>query len=283
MKRTLLLATIVALGLAARAGADPGGNISWDHCWPEGGTAFKYYACTPDDGYEELVGSFSLAAPLPLFCGVEATLDGHTADHGMLPQWWQLWNNGACRMTSLSVSFDFAAEPHVACSDPWQGASVGGGIGAFWTAWFPPPYPYNAPPSDQFRLKVAGASVEGFDLQPGVEYYAFRLRIMHTKSTELACTGCDKGLCMNLTYMGLYSNAGIDARVQYFYTSYFPPYTATPSQPRNPGVVSWQCATGSWSYAAGPPPAVTFGCTPIANCTVAAQNRTWGSIKALYR
>ncbi len=285
MKRMLPLATFLALVLAAAtAGADPGGNISWDRCWPEGGSSQKFFACNTNTGSAVLMVSFALPSAVTNFSGVVFTIDGRTADGSPLPAWWQLYNPGACRQTALSATCDFSAEPQVGCASPWPpGAEINTcGVGAYQTALYPPPFPLNVPTPDRLRIKGASGSGTLRALSAGVEYYACRLQIQYSKTVGAgSCAACDRGLCLNLTDLALLSNTGTILR--FTYGPYYPPSDPPYSQPRQPGTVSWQCAAASWTYSAGPPPAVSFGCNPIGGCVVAVENRTWGSIKALYR
>ncbi len=118
-------------------------------------------------------------------------------------------------------------------------------------------------------------------LTSGVEYYACRLTVQYAKTVGSgACAACDHGLCMQLTEVRAVSNSG--ATQDFWYGEYYPAYQQYPIQPRSPGIVSWQCAAGRWTYSEAPY-APAFFCDPIANCSVPVQNRTWGSIKALYR
>ncbi len=285
MKSMLLVATLV-VALATAAGAEPGGNISWDQCWPEGGSATKFFACNTNTGSAELVGSFQLAADMADFIGISIILDGGTADGNPLPDWWQLFNASACRQTALTCSFDFSASPRTACTDPWQGLAQGG-IAAYQTELFPPPMPINVPAPDVLRIKLAGALLSPVALSAGVEYYGYRMQIQYTKSVgDGACAGCARGLCLELTQLRASSNSGPGAGLdQVFYYGY-PDYPFTPensSQPRNPGIVSWECASGHWTFNSAYPAYTVFSCDSIANCSVPVRNRTWGSIKALYR
>ncbi len=281
MKTASILAAALVVVLATAAGAEPGANISWDQCWPEGGSATKYFACNSNTGSADLVGSFELLADMPDFVGVSVILDGYTGNYSPLPDWWQLFNVGACRQTALSCSFDFSAAPRTACTDPWQGLAQGG-IAAYQTSLFPPPSPINVPLPSVFRIKLAGGLVSPIALVAGVEYYAYRLQIQYTKTVGTgACAGCDRGLCIQLTRLDAASNSGPAAYQKFFYGSYSS-YEPTPSRPLNPGIVSWQCTTGRWTYSDGSYPSVAFYCDTIPNCSVPVRNRTWGSIKALY-
>ena len=60
----LLLGGLVSGSLAS---ADPGVNLSWDACSPDGGVQSKEFSCNSNSGYKYMVGSFVLAADQPLF------------------------------------------------------------------------------------------------------------------------------------------------------------------------------------------------------------------------
>ncbi len=271
MMRRLLMATILALALAATAQAEPF-HLAWDQCLSEGGTQHKYFACDTNVRVEALVGSFVPQATMTDFVALSVVLDGQTAGHVDLPDWWQLYNPGSCRQTALSCSFDFTTFPNVSCMDPWQGLAQGG-VAAYYTAAYPPPPPQTAPMSYALRIKVAGALTTPVQIDAGTEYYAFRLAISHAKSTGAdACAGCATGVCLLVSTFTPYSDAGGPVTLVPDRAPPGSPYTGTE-------YATWECAEGQ---ATGPEPFELY-CAPIQNCSVPVVNRTWGSIKALYR
>ncbi len=259
MKRGLLPVLIIALLVPWIANAG-GVNLAWDQCWPEGGTAYKCFACATDSGYHTVVGSFALDEPMSDFNTLAAMIDGESLSPE-LPAWWQMFNAGSCRPLGLVVSFDFLDSPGTACTDPWQGQAVGG-VAAYQTALFPPPPPLNVPLSNRLRIKLAGWLSQNVALEAGVEYYAFKVRIRNVQTTGAsACAGCAVGVCLALTDLEVYSVASGRRFVTPYYLA-------------NMGV-GWQNAE-FWQYE-------WAGCNADAHCPVPARSRTWGSIKALYR
>ncbi len=251
MKCVALWVAMLALALATPASAG-GINLAWEQCWPEGGAFLKSFACDRDSGSRALVGSFVLDEAMSDFAGLTATIVGRTPATEV-PAWWQLFNTGACRQSALSISFDFADAPATSCVDPWQG-SVIGGISAYQTALFPPPYPMNVPLPNALRITLAGGYPEGTSLalQAGVEYYAFRLRISNAKTIgPAACAGCLTAMCLWLYEVTAWPAAGGPSAIHLY-------------DVQANSLVVWQ--TGTWG-----------------DCLVATRNRTWGSIKALYR
>ncbi len=256
-----LVLACCSLALTASTALAGGVNLGWNQCWPEGGTANKKFACASNSGSDVLVGSFQPASPHSKFVGIEVILDGQSV-LSALPDWWQLWNAGACRQAALTASADFLTAPMVACADPWLGLAQGG-IAAYQTTLFPPPPPINIPSANVLRIKVAYALVEPETLVAGTEYYGFKLTISHVNSTGPgACAGCDAGLCLVLTQIKAVDTNG------------FIEYLTTPIQNQS---VSWECATLQ-EYILPPPV-----CLPVSGCTVAARSRTWGQVKAMDR
>ncbi len=261
MRHALRLFTILVL--LAPGGARAGGlNFAWDQCYPEGGTYFKCFACDTDLGYHSVVGSFAVSDSLPDFIGLGALVDGISTS-AELPAWWQVFNAGSCRQAGLSVSFDFYERPQTSCRDPWGAVAIGG-ISSYRTALFPPPAPLNVPAADAFRLKLAGQLAEPVALAPGVEYYAFELRVRNVKSTGAsACAGCGTGVCLLLGEIRVSRASGA--------------YGEVITTPLENMVVTWQSASYAWGCPGG---AI---CDASARCPVPARGHTWGTIKALYR
>jgi len=267
------LSSLVALTivLAGAAHADPM-SLAWDQCLSEGGTHHKYFACDTNARYEVLVGSFVPQQPMADFMGLVAVVDGQTADQVSLPDWWQLYNAGSCRQTALSCSFDFLSSPNVSCTDPWQG-QAGGGVAAYYTAAYPPPSPLPPTSSRALQIKVGGALASPVPLPAGTEYYAFRLTLSHAKSKGVdACTGCTVGLCLLLDKITLYPQSGPTVTLYADHVQPSDPYAGTE-------MATWECADGRAYGSEG----FNFACVAVQNCSVPVRNRTWGSIKALYR
>ena len=138
-KRGVLGLALALVGLVAAAAQAGPINLAWDQCRAEGGIANKYFACDTNARYEYVVGSFVPQVAMADFIAMAVVIDGETGDGSALPDWWQLYNSGACRQSALSCSFDFLAFPNLSCQDPWQGAAAGG-IAAYYTAASAPKY-----------------------------------------------------------------------------------------------------------------------------------------------
>jgi len=244
MKRFLLLAATLALGATAANAA--GINFAWDQCLPEGGTTNRTFACNVTTGTNTMVGSFSPSADQPNFVGIEAVVDLQT-EGSALPDWWQFFNSGACRQTSLSTSFDFTSSPATQCVDPWQGLGAGG-VAAYQTNATSPPNPY--PDPARARVKLAAALADPSPLSANTEYYGFQLRMNNLKSTGTgSCAGCTTPATLVLNEIKSAENTGSFERI-------FTPITNI--------CITWNSST-----------------VPCA--TLPAQNKSWGKIKSMYR
>lgn len=241
---TLLAVTLLTVLPGQVSGA--GANLAWNACLSEGGTANKSFACTSNTGTNVLYGSFVLAADQPLCTGIEATVEISAAADS-LPSWWQLFNFGACRKTSLSTSFDFSNDPGTSCSDMWQGAGIGG-VGGYHTYWTTPQVPSGLASQARIRFGAAVPISSPMQLAAGVEYYAFKVLVNNAKSTGAsACSGCSTPVCLLLSELNVVQSDGQHEALTQAATS---------------NKVTWQAAT---------------------NCpgAMAQQNVTWGQIRSI--
>ena len=233
---------IVLPGIVSGAGA----NLAWNACLSEGGAANKSFACTSNTGTNVLYGSFVLAADQPLCTGIEATVEISAAADS-LPSWWQLFNFGSCRKTSLSTSFDFSNDPGTACNDMWQGVGIGG-VGGYHTYWTTPQVPSGLASQARIRFGAAVPISSPMQLAAGVEYYAFKVLVNNAKSTGAStCSGCSTPVCLLLSELNVVQSNGQHEALTQAATS---------------NLVTWQAAT---------------------NCpgAMAQQNVTWGQIRSI--
>lgn len=201
-KRALLLVAIAFLIALPRTSQSAGANLAWSACLPEGGTANKDFACNSNTGTNALYGSFVLAADQPLCTGIEATVE-ISASADSLPSWWQLFNVGTCRRTSIATSFDFSSDPSTACTDMWQGTGVGG-IGSYHTYWTTPPVPSGHANQASIRFGAAVPVDSPLQLTAGVEYYAFKLMVNNAKTNGSgSCSGCSTPVCILLSNLNV--------------------------------------------------------------------------------
>ncbi len=250
--KKLVLFTGIALALSATAALANGVNVTWGgNCWSDGGgTAVKTFACNTNTGNATMCGSFLCDVAHPNFVGIEVVVDGQTS-LSTVPDWWQLFNTGSCRPTSLSTSADFTTAAAIGCTDPWLGLAQGG-VAAWQTALFPPPFPLNAPAPNVVRLKVAYAVANPSPLSAGVEYYGFKATVNYLKSAGTgACAGCSAGMAFALNQIKAAENTG-------------PVEFCTVALPGGNQCLTWNGAT-----------------TPCS--AVPAKNTTWGQVKSLYR
>jgi hypothetical protein len=186
MRRTTLLRTLpLTLLLACGVDVAWGGGIdlTWGTgCYPETPQTLKTFACNSNTGSAVLTASFVPATDQPTFVGIQATLV-FQIQSTVVPDWWQLWNTGACRQNALSVSEDFIAAPQAVCVDPWANLGAGG-VTSYLTG--------NAaiPPSTAW-LRVAFALASPVPLFRGIEYYGFRTVVLYAKTAGAgSCGGC---------------------------------------------------------------------------------------------
>ena len=231
------------LALAAPARA-AGVNLAWNECLSEGGVGVRSVPCGSDAGTNDAVGSFSVSRPQPQFVGCEVVLDLQ-ADGPRLPDWWQFFNSGACRQNALTASFDFTTAPQGACQDPFSGLAMGG-VAGYHTSSTQPPVPSARANAARIILAMAVANPVG--LSSGTEYYAFRLRISNQRTSGGGgCAGCASPVCITLSELRA---AESDGRKEILTTAL------------QSNGISWQTSS---------------------TCATGNQNRTWGSIKQLYR
>lgn len=180
MKRFAWLFLLLALASQARAS---GIGLRWGSCQ---GTANRNFACDKSTGSELLVGSFEPPPGINQLVGIEVILSIAAAD-GRVPSWWQMFESGSCRRTSISTAFDVSDQ--FECDDPWSG-QAGGGIGRYLTS---------GPTGVDMWIVAAvpQSAIQG--VSSGRTYAAFKLMINHQKSSGPgSCSGCDVPMCVRL-------------------------------------------------------------------------------------
>ena len=238
--------TLIAIAALAGEAVAAGGNFSWDACTSEGGVQSKTFACNTNTGSRSAWGSFVVAADQDSFVGVEVVVDVQ-AQSDSLPSWWQFFNDGSCRQSALSTSFDFTSAPNTNCADPWSGQAFGG-LAAYHTVATVPPVPSGLP--NAAEIKLAAAMTNPVSLAAGTEYYGFRLVVTNAKTVGSgACSGCNVPVCLTLSQVKV---AQLNGTSEYLTT------------PITTNVVLWQ--TG----------------TPCSGAS-APQNVIWGQIQTLLK
>jgi hypothetical protein len=251
-----MLAPALVLLMSAPSVRAAGLNLAWDKCLSEGGVIAKAFDCGNNTGYVDIVGSFIPTQPHPRFVAFEANLDVQSQTRA-LPAWWQYFNSGSCRETAFEVVFNFRDQPKSSCDDPFEGAAMGG-LGYYAT----PDHPasaYQGGPNTA-RMLMGAALAHSKSLQPGTEYYAFRLRLQYQSSTGSGvCEGCSTPVCLTLSEMSVYDESA-------------EPLTDQHSHPPAPEVISQQARNSRISWQDNG-----------TNCQPAVKNKTWGQLKSLYR
>jgi hypothetical protein len=191
MRRATILSLSCLVLCSSVAFGQGGINLSWNDCG-SAGTERASFACDANTGPPfELVASFVPPGKLPEFLGLNAQIDLE-ADSPTMPSWWAL-ATGECRTGALSVSFDFTSGPST-CVDFFSGQAAGGFV-------------YEEPQPGRRRIRITCAVP--FDnrgpIDPGTEYYAFKVRVARAKTTGAgACAGCNDHVCMRLDHIQLF-------------------------------------------------------------------------------
>ncbi len=244
-------------------------KLSWDHCAGDGYVGDRSFACDTNTGSETLWLSMAIQDGVTRtnVGGFSAELDVRTTS-SVLPPWW-LMTTGQCRAGALSM---LTGPPAAGGSCVlWWGTS---GVEPLWV--FQQLQGFEGLNHVRWSLGAGLPAQSSVTLTPGTEYLLTRLVISHAKSTGIgACTGCLVPTCIGFGETDLYYSGtstverfagGLSSTVtwQGAYVSGF-----TPSPPHHDEWGHWigvyggnlQCATGP----------------------VPATNRTWGTIKTLYR
>lgn len=256
----LLGALLLAAASPARAVDEL--HLPWDNCITDGGAQNKVFACDANTGTEVLVASYRLDSGLQGVTGMDAVISIATLGNPV-PDWWQFFNRGSCRQPSLSMSFSGA--PGSNCVDLWSGFALGGVTGY---RTYTTPIPTPAPLFARITASFGVAEAHVFDVPAGAEVFAFRLAIDHARTMgSPSCAGCSPAICLAWAEANLTRGVGVgDRRILGSRT------------PDNGSNVTWQtgavattrsdCCNYAYVYCQSVTP---------------AQNRTWGTIKSLYR
>lgn len=238
MKRLTPLALVLSL-LAGPAHA-AGMGLRWGSCE---GASNRNFACDANNGAEMLVVSFSPPSGVDKLTGVEVY--GHVvAADGSVPAWWDLFNRGACRSSSLSASFVLSDLND--CEDTWQGQAMGG-IAAY-------------RPDGQGMKFVIAVAVPGTvgAVSPGRTYAALKLMVNHQRSTGPgSCAGCLVPMCITLDRLVL-------------------------GQPNERGYKNMEITQGLSGIGGAGNVATWQGGTPLCGAG-AAKPSSWGELKRKYK
>jgi len=190
------------LAFASQAHAS-GVALRWGSCE---GQSNRNFACDKSTGSELLVGSFDPPPGISQLLGIEVILSIAAAD-GTVPSWWQTFEPGSCRRSSIAAAFDVSDQAE--CDDPWSGQAAGGTGQA--AATLVSRYDIGNPVGLNLFLTTAVPLEAAQSAQSGRKYAAFKLIINHQKSSGAgACSGCDTPVCIRLEAIRLVRPARVN-------------------------------------------------------------------------
>jgi hypothetical protein len=234
----LLLAAAVAVAISVPPARAAGAvNIGWEDCALAGpSTAAATFACNTNSGVNNLIVSFQPPATLTQLYAVESTLSLTTSGATLSP-WWHFESGGCHAPITTSVLFDTGP---FTCVDVWSPDAVS-------AIDYTPSY--YAPNSSRIRLICAVAQGNERTVNPGSEYYTFRVTLRHAKTVgATGCPGCSEGACFQLVLLTLRQSNG----------------------------------AGDYDVPGGAQSMVTWN-GGASGCVVPVHKRTWGAIKGQYR
>ena len=160
--------------------------MRWNDCYSGPSAEFnRVFACGTNAGVHPLYLSVVHTALLENVSGCEFTI-GVYSSTATLPAWWQFFNAGACRRTSLQM-----VDPTgiTGCAELWYGQSLGG-IAAY-------NINYYGPGSARIRAVLAVPLGALGTLEPGTETTVGRLTITSTATVGTgSCAGCTTPVCL---------------------------------------------------------------------------------------
>ncbi len=249
MKKTLLIAgalialTAAVAPMASAAGPGPFLGLGWGDCKSGGGATNDAFACLSNTGVDQLIGTFTPAADLPLLTAFAGVLDLQT-NAAALTDWWHMEAGGCRGAVGPLASMDFTAGPFN-CMDFWNGPAVGAVVLSYDVPGVHGP--------NSARIRVAGSSAAAALANNLTEYYGFKVTIRRGLTTGVgSCVGCLDAACIVFNSMQLFQPAGSpggDPKITTF------------------DYVTWRGGTG----------------TNLCPDATPTKKSTWGSVKALYR
>lgn len=254
------LALILFAATASTASAAQGLSMAWNRCLGDpSATQNATFACNTNLGSHVIYGSFRLASPMSIVIGIEMMVDLQV-EAPALPPWWQLYYQGSCRQSSLSMQ-TFPDPSDLACLDWAEGLSIGG-LGGYCTSANVNPNGCGVPgqPANRARIKMitAVAPNDAQNLVADQDYFGFGLQISHTKTVgEPSCAGCTTPACIVFNSANVVARDNVEMRFI--------------SAPVGPG-----SSTITWLGGGAGGQSGCYLATP-------AKKSTWGAVKALYR
>lgn len=243
MKKFLFLCAALTLGASAAYAAI---DLSWDGCNPGVATSDKVFSCD-GTGFYETFGTVVPSVPVTNFIGIQGQIDIQS-EGGPIPEFWA-FELGAPN-NSVFGYVDARGTSTLACNaltTMWGNTGTGG------TDVFQYDRGATSPrgmPLNRALIQFADARLTPIaTLNAGTNYYAFTLNFDEASAVDL--TGCSSPVAMVLNEIELASTTNVAVEEQ------------------APGLRG-NCATVN---GAGP---ASCAATPV-------KNRTWGSVKSLYR
>jgi hypothetical protein len=207
------------------------------------GQAQRNFACNTNTGVNVMYASAISPFATSQLIAAELSFDLQTNQSALSP-WWHLSSIG-CRPTSFTTNSNFVTGPF-SCADLWGGQAAGG---VDYVEGF------GAPNRARVHVSCAVPFQSPVSMDGASEYYLVALAINNAKSTGTgSCAGCTDAACIVFNDLILYTSDLATHRV---------------TNPILRQYISWQ---GDGSSVHGGCP----GATP-------SHNRTWGSVKSLYR
>jgi len=257
MKKLLLLTSALLVLTAAAASAQV--NLAWRNCITQAAAvANEDYLCDGSrNGFPHKgVASFVSPANLGQFVGIQAVVDIKT-NNATLPDWWRV-GTGDCRDGNFSFPValtGIGTGSTGVCQNPWLGGSTGGGFAFYFenkgdNPVTPTPWPGYG------RIKLAMARDTEKALLQGQQYIAGAFNL-DTFGDDGSCPGCLDPACLVLNAIELYQTSGAPPQDIYIL-----------SAPATRQWITWQGGAVGGSGCPGETP---------------TQNKSWGSVKSLYR
>lgn len=246
MKKLVLLSSALLVLTASLASAQV--NLSWNNCINVGTAAMnKNYACdgSANGSAHKAVMSWKEPIGMSQFVGIQAVIDIQTSSP-ILPDFWR---RGLSECADGNVIFpgSLSGLGNATCFNVWAGANTGGGYD--YASGFGGPA--------RARLRVVFARDFPTSTTYGQHYLGGSVELDTFKDVDTGfgeCAGCQVPACLVLNSLELFQVAGSLPVDQ---------YTMSNADIRN--WITWQ---------GGDPSCV--GATPT-------KNKTWGSVKSMYR
>jgi len=243
--RTLVVTAAFLAFAAGNAMAQGGINLSWQDCGASGALS-RTFACTTNGTVGTIYGSVIPPQTLDQLNGEESEALVQT-NQLALSNWWHYENAVSPNPAGCrngALVFSMDFTANSNCSDPWGGQGFGG---LDWQSGYGSP--------SRGRLRTAGAIAGSTQMANDQEWYVWKVTILGSKSVGTgACAGCTDGACILFTSQKLTEPLGVG---DYIITS---PISHQFVLFQESGNLGGQC----------------FNNDPV-------QNRTWGSVKSLYR